>query len=115
MMKRHNTGKIGEEKATNIIRTLGHSILYNNLKLGYHEIDIISCKEGIVYIWEVKTTEKPITLSLLQIEKIITRKKINQLKIATSKFLLKHNFEECKVFLIVILPNNYYIFEDILY
>jgi putative endonuclease len=52
---KQTTGKIGEALAARYVERLGHSILHRNWRSGRYEIDLISCKAGILHFFEVKT------------------------------------------------------------
>lgn len=52
----HNErGKLGEDNATKFLIHLGHHLLYRNKRLGREEIDIITEKDKIIHLVEVKT------------------------------------------------------------
>ena len=55
-MAAHNDfGKEGEQDAVNFLIENGHTILERNFRFGHAEIDIISRKDNILHIVEVKT------------------------------------------------------------
>ena len=55
-MAAHNDfGKEGEQDAVDFLIENGHTILERNFRFGHAEIDIISRKDNILHIVEVKT------------------------------------------------------------
>ena len=54
-MKKKQIGKVGENIACKYIKQKGYQILYTNYSTKTGEIDIISKKDGIIVLFEVKT------------------------------------------------------------
>ena len=52
--KRQFVGKKGEDAACDYLIKQGHDILFRNWRASHREIDIISIKDGILHIVEVK-------------------------------------------------------------
>ncbi|MCK5450526.1 MAG: YraN family protein [Candidatus Omnitrophica bacterium] len=52
---KQHIGKLGEEIASNFLKTRGYSILEKNLSTPFGEIDLISKKDNILVFFEVKT------------------------------------------------------------
>ncbi len=48
-------GRLGENASVSYLRNNGYKIIDRNVKLGIGEVDIISTKGAILYIFEVKT------------------------------------------------------------
>ncbi|MFA6475251.1 MAG: YraN family protein [Patescibacteria group bacterium] len=55
MYARHETGKTGENQATEYLLKLGYTILERNWSRRSGEIDIIAKKDTVIYFFEVKT------------------------------------------------------------
>ncbi len=51
----HETGVLGEEKASEYLKKKGYKILERNYKVRGGEIDIIALKKGVLALIEVKT------------------------------------------------------------
>lgn len=54
-MYNHKIGKIGEDAATQILETMGYSVLKRNYRCKYGEVDIIASKDECLTFIEVKT------------------------------------------------------------
>ena len=57
---RQTLGKLGEDIACDLLRSMGHVILERNWRSGHLEIDIISFNEEGIHFVEVKTRRKSI-------------------------------------------------------
>jgi putative endonuclease len=53
--KSKEVGKMGESTASHYLKIKGHTILGQNIRLGRGEIDILSKKDGVLHVVEVKT------------------------------------------------------------
>jgi len=87
MARHHQTGKKGEELAEEFLKQKGHHILYKNWRYSHYEIDLITDKDGMLHIIEVKarttaTQEHP--------EESVTKKKFRFLLLAADEFLYQH-------------------------
>lgn len=61
-MHEYNTtelGRIGEDAAAEILKSQGYAVLERNYRCRFGEADIISKKNGIIHIVEVKTRIEP--------------------------------------------------------
>ena len=84
-MATHNDlGKAGEEMAANWLSEKGYSILHQNWRHSYHEIDIIAAKGKFLHFIEVKT-RKASTVG--HPEDSVTKKKFKSLKKAADEYL----------------------------
>jgi Holliday junction resolvase-like predicted endonuclease len=48
-------GELAELFAVTHVKTLGHNVFARNISTKYGEIDIITIKDSVLYIWEVKS------------------------------------------------------------
>jgi putative endonuclease len=48
-------GKLGEEKAIEFVKTNGYKVLHTNWRFGKKELDIVTTKDGMLVVFEVKT------------------------------------------------------------
>jgi putative endonuclease len=71
------TARLGEEKAVKYLQNKGYKILDRNFRDGYGELDIVTLKDDVLVIVEVKTRSSD--KFGLPIESI-TNKKLNVLK-----------------------------------
>ena len=60
---RQNTGKKGEEQACLYLKSEGHRIIARNWMHSHKEIDIISIKDNVLHIVEVKSKTAPLSAS----------------------------------------------------
>lgn len=88
--RRQDTGKRGEQQACEFLQEHGHVILHRNWRAAHKEIDIISIKDGVLHIVEVKSKTAPVTAA--PVLNVNPRKQKN-LVIAAGAFL---NSEERK-------------------
>lgn len=58
MAQHNNTGKLGEQKATEYLQRFGYTILEHNWRCGHLELDIIAQWEDTVAFVEVKTRQQ---------------------------------------------------------
>ncbi len=91
---RKNLGKMGEELAEEYLKDKGFAILQKNYSTSLGEIDIIAKKDNKICFIEVKTRTnedkgKPY--------EAVNKRKINHLKSATTLYLLKNSYKECKL------------------
>lgn len=82
-----NIGKIGETVACYYLKTKGHTILGQNIRLGKGEIDILSKKDGTIHLVEVKTNTSE---SVIKAEENITPLKKKKLFILANKVLAQY-------------------------
>ena len=81
---RQNTGKKGEEQACLYLKSEGHRIIARNWMHSHKEIDIISIKDNVLHIVEVKSKTAPLSASPVL---NVNRTKQRNLEIATKAFL----------------------------
>jgi putative endonuclease len=87
-------GKFGESLAKDYLLKHGYKIIAENVKISYHEIDIISYIKGIYVFIEVKTRTNS-TFGFA--EEAISAKKINNLKKAISHYLYQKKLSTANV------------------
>lgn len=86
-MKNKDTGFLGENIATNHLRSLGYEILERNWRHKHLEIDIIAAKFGMLYIIEVKTRS---SIEFGYPEQMINAQKMQCLKNAAAHYQFEH-------------------------
>ncbi|OQY94441.1 MAG: hypothetical protein B6D37_08395 [Sphingobacteriales bacterium UTBCD1] len=87
-MAAHNTfGKEAELMAESWLKGKGHDVLYRNWRHSHYEIDIISLKNNVLHIVEVKARKSD---AFGNPEDSVTRKKFKYLQKATDEFLFLH-------------------------
>lgn len=79
----HLFGKIGEELATNILKTKGYHILERNWKCKLGEVDIIAVRLKEIVFVEVKTRRSEISKSFLPLHAVDQDKQQRLRKIAS--------------------------------
>ena len=90
-MAAHNDfGKEGEQDAVNFLIENGHTILERNFRFGHAEIDIISRKDNILHIVEVKTRNSS---AYGEPESFVNQQKIDLLVRATNYYLEKTDLD----------------------
>lgn len=87
-MFRKKTGDLGENLAVNYLNGLGFSIKNRNVRYKCGELDIVAEKEGILYLFEVRTTKKGLSSPL----ETIDYKKQNHVKLAAGNYIIKNNW-----------------------
>ena len=87
MNNKAQTGRRGEDIATDYLRKKGYLICARNWRQGRYEIDIVAEHVGITHIVEVKTRRAG---SLLQPEQTISPTKIAALHKAASAYLAQN-------------------------
>ncbi|MFT3843907.1 MAG: YraN family protein [Lacibacter sp.] len=84
MAKHLETGKQGEEMAVEWLSQQGFTILHQNWKYSWFELDVIAEKDGILHFVEVKTRT---TDTFGHPEEGVTDKKLQRLMNAGEEFL----------------------------
>ena len=104
MAKHNETGKHGEDLATNYLRQLGYMILETNWRFSRAEVDIIAKDDEILVFVEVKTRS---STYFGQPEEFVTPKKERFMADAASVFMEKigHDWEIRFDIISVILEN----------
>ena len=104
-MAMHNDlGNEGEQDAVNFLIENGHTILERNFRFGHAEIDIISQKDNILHIVEVKTRNSS---AYGEPESFVNQQKIDLLVRATNYYLEKNDLDlEVQFDIISIVKNN---------
>jgi putative endonuclease len=116
-MAHHNdTGKYGEYLAEKYLTGKDFTILHKNWRHSHWEVDIIACREDILYFIEVKT-KKTKTFGLP--EESVTPKKIQNLKNAAEEYLYLHpqwkriQFDVLAILMMKKKPVEYFYIEDV--
>ena len=78
------TGQKAESAVANYLKSQGHTIIEQNHKTPYYEIDLISTKDNKIYFTEVKYRKNSIHGNGLD---VITAAKLNQMYFATESYL----------------------------
>jgi len=111
-MKNKRLGAWGEELAKNYLRNKGYIIKAQNLHLGHLELDLIAQKNGIIFLFEIKTRLIKIkTRSInykLYTDNYLSQKQILNLKKAASIYaaLNKLSFKNINFGLITVTLTN---------
>ncbi len=82
------TGQQAEQAVTTYLKQQGHTIIANNHKTYYYEIDIISTKNNYIYFTEVKYRKSPVRGDGLN---AITHSKLHQMQFAAESYLKYQN------------------------
>ncbi|MHA7831568.1 MAG: YraN family protein [Flagellimonas sp.] len=104
-MANHNTfGKLGEQKAVDLLKASGYEIKARNYRYLNAEVDIIAEKEGFLVIVEVKSRNKGF---LEDISDAISPKKIKLLTMAADHFVAKKDLDlEVRFDIITVIKNG---------
>ena len=78
------TGRNGEQLATDWLQAAGFRVLERNWRYGRREIDIIACKSGVLHFIEVKTSRGE-TFGMPELR--VTRSKFRSLCCAAEAYL----------------------------
>lgn len=84
MMTKFDTGRYGEQVATDYLRRNGFLICDTNWRHGRYEIDIVAQKSGIVHFVEVKTRRAG---ALTTPEQALTQSKLKAMRLAAASYL----------------------------
>jgi putative endonuclease len=116
-MAHHNqTGINGELLAVGYFTQNNYTLLHQNWKYSYWEIDIIATKNNILHFIEVKTRK---TRSFGMPEDKVSKKKIENLMNAAREFLYQNpqwqriQFDILSISIIKNQPIEYFLIEDI--
>ncbi len=106
-MARHNdTGKWGEELATEMLRGKGYNIIERDWHSGHRDIDIIARtpdSRTVVFV-EVKTRTQDI---IMRPEDAVTEKKIRNIGLAANNYVKMHDVvDELRFDLVTIVGEN---------
>lgn len=101
----HNDfGKEAEQIAVDFLIGEGHQILERNFMFGHAEIDIISQKENVLHITEVKART---SIVYGQPESFVNKQKIDLLVKATNHYVQKNDLDlEVQFDIVSIIKNN---------
>lgn len=101
----HNDfGKEGEQDAVNFLLQEGHIILERNFRFGHAEIDIITLKDEVLHIVEVKTRTSS---AYGEPESFVNQQKIDLLVKAANFYVQKKGLDvEVQFDIISIVKNN---------
>lgn len=102
----HNDfGNEAEQIAVNFLIEKGHQILERNFRYGHAEIDVISLKNNVLHITEVKART---STAYGEPESFVTKSKIDLLVKATNHYVQKHDLNfEVQFDIISIVKNSY--------
>ncbi len=89
-----NLGKTGESLASDYLQSHSFSILENNFRSKFGEIDIIAKKNHCLYFIEVKTRSN---LDYGNPYEAVNQRKIHHIKKLAQYYLLKNNFIDYKL------------------
>jgi putative endonuclease len=89
-----NLGKIGEDLASDYLKSHGFFILEKNFTSKFGEIDIIAKKKDCLYFIEVKTRSNT---NHGEPYEAVNKRKIYHIKKAAQYYLLKNNFNDYKL------------------
>lgn len=116
-MAHHNqTGIEGEQLAVAYLKKNNYTLLHQNWKHSFWEVDIIAYKNNILHFIEVKTRR---TKNFGLPEERVSKKKIQNLVNAAQQFLYQYpqwtriQFDILSVLLIKNQPAAYFLIEDI--
>ncbi len=91
--KRKETGRLGEEKAAELLKEKGYRILERNFRFRGGEIDIVALNAGTLVFVEVKTSRTPRFGD--PVEWVDARKQQHLIK-AAECYLQNHHCGECR-------------------
>ena len=100
------TGRYGEQVATNYLRQNGYMICATNWRQGRYEIDIVAQKAGIVHFVEVKTRRAG---SFATPEQALNATKLTAMRRAASAYLAQYKVwgeVEFDLMAVDIFPDN---------
>lgn len=94
------TGHQAESAVAKYLKSKGHTIIEQNHKTPYYEIDLISTKDDKIYFTEVKYRKNSAHVNGLN---VITTAKLNQMHFAAESYLkfTKSKFKSCQPLLAV--------------
>ena len=99
-LKVESLGKYAEDLASRALKSEGHTLIVRNFKTRTGEIDILSQKDGIIYVSEVKKR------TYFE-ESIIKRSQIERIWFVFEEFLEKYpHYQEFEATMQVILVAN---------
>lgn len=84
---KQSLGKWGEKMAAKYLEANSFTILENNLRTPYGEIDLIACKDGVTVFFEVKTR---ITTSFGLPEESVNQRKQQHLLNSAEHYIQEH-------------------------
>ena len=97
-------GKLGEIAAVNYLKSSGHSILKQNWKYQKAEVDIISAKDNLIVVTEVKTRVEDY---LVDPAKAVTLKKQKQIVKAANAYIVENDLDnEVRFDIIAVVFNH---------
>lgn len=104
-MADHNDfGKIAEDLAADYLQKSGYTILVRNFRFQKAEIDIITEKEGLIIIVEVKARS---TDAFMLPQEAVTKTKIRSIVLAANHYLEKSGKQnEVRFDIISVLPDE---------
>lgn len=101
MLQRQEVGNIGENIATELLISKGHTIIVRNYRKSCGEIDVITKFQGVVHFVEVKTISRENfydvsrkTSDFYRPEENMHPKKIERLHRTIQNFLMEQNIDK---------------------
>ncbi|HSX29318.1 MAG TPA: YraN family protein [Candidatus Saccharimonadales bacterium] len=88
-MTTFTTGRLAEKAAADYLRSKGYTILDQNWRTAWCEVDIVAVYKGVVYICEVKYRETTYQGGGIE---YITPKKLRQLERAADSWVALHSW-----------------------
>ena len=89
-----NLGKTGENLALDYLKSHSYSIIQENFRSKFGEIDIVAEKKHCLYFIEVKTRSN---LNHGAPYEAVNKRKIHHIKKAAQYYLLKNNYNDYKL------------------
>lgn len=84
------TGRAGEDAATEYLRQAGYDICARNWQSGHYELDIVARRDGILHFVEVKTRRAD---GLTPPEAAITLHKFRSLTKAAAQYIAQYDWQ----------------------
>ena len=116
MADHNDLGKEGEALAAKWLKEHGYTLLHQNWRHSYHEIDIIATKEKFLHFVEVKTRNAS---PFGHPEDSVTKKKFKALQKAADEYLFRnpgHKWIQYDILSITLHKNGeaeYFLIEDV--
>jgi putative endonuclease len=105
MAQHTDLGKLGEELATAYLVQNGFSILYRNWRKRHYELDLVTTKNGVLHIIEVKCRS---SASFGCPEQNVTKKKIRKLLQGINEFLFQHpHYSDFHIDILSVITHHY--------
>lgn len=103
-MTNQEIGKLGEDAATEYLKSNGYAILERNYRVGHLEVDIIALKNGVIVFVEVKTRAADY---LVAPQESVNKQKQKFIINAANGYIRRYNrTEEARLDVITVLHKN---------